>query len=138
MPNTDPLAVTLAITLVWAFRALAACAGAFVVFDWLTHTRHPVEFPPYNRHLNSLAWAAAGAGCIIAWFSYATFDRYLINPQHGFWPNVTLAATWGLLGGALVMRSVARAEEPRLIWVSAALIVVGGFVVLLLGGRPDQ
>lgn len=136
-PGADTLAISLTVALVWTFRALAACAGAFVLFDWVAHSpiRQPVEFPPYNRKMNSRAWALAAAGCIIAWFSYVQYDLYVISPADHLDANLLLAVTWLLFGVALVTRAAARAEQPKLIWYSAVLIAIGSFTVLALEGH---
>ena len=131
-------ATPLVVSLVWAFRALAAAAGTFVLLEWAGRAaRQPVEFPAYNRRMNAQAWACVGAGCVLAWLSYIVFNLYVILPQHGLFANVLLAATWALIGTGIVQRAAARAEQPKLIWFSAALIVTGAFVVIALGGLPD-
>lgn len=137
-PENHAFALSLAVSLVWTFRALAACAGAFVLFDWIAHNpiRQPVEFPPYNRRMNSQAWACVAAGCLLAWASYVAVNLYLILPHDGLTPNALLAATWALIGGGIVQRAAARAEQPKLIWFSATLIAIGSFAVLALEGRP--
>ena len=137
MPEYEA-ATPLVVSLVWAFRALAAAAGTFVFLEWAGRAVHqPVEFPAYNRRMNARAWACVGAGGVLAWLSYILFNLYVILPAHGLFANVLLAATWGLIGAGIVQRAAARAEQPKLIWFSAALIVTGAFVVIALGGLPD-
>lgn len=131
-------ATPLVVALVWAFRALAAAAGTFVLLEWVGRSLHqPVEYPAYNRRMNSRAWACVGGGCILAWLSYVVFSLYVILPDDALVPNVMLAATWALIGGGIVQRAAARAEQPKMIWFSAALIVIGAFVILALGGSPN-
>ena len=137
-PHDYAIATNLTVSFVWAFRALAACAGMFVLLEWVGRaTRQPVEFPAYNRRLNARAWASVGAGCVLAWASYIIFNLYVILPYHGLLPNVMLLATWALIAFGIVGRATARAEQPKLIWYSAALIVIGAFTVIALGGAPD-
>lgn len=137
MPFENWQSVDLVVSLVWAFRALAAAAGTFVFLEWAGRAvRQPVEFPAYNRRLNARAWACVGAGCLLAWCSYMIFNLYIILPRDAFLPNVVLAATWALIGAGIVQRATARAEQPKLIWISAALIVIGALVVLSFEGKP--
>jgi hypothetical protein len=137
MPIENWQPVDLAVSLVWSFRALAAAAGTFVLLEWMGRAvRQPVEFPAYNRRLNARAWACVGAGCLLAWASYVLFNLYLILPQNALFPNVVLATTWALISAGIVQRATARAEQPKLIWISAALIVIGALVVLCLEGKP--
>lgn len=138
MLDTQIPLTPLVVSLVWAFRALAAAAGTFVLLEWAGRAaRQPVEFPAYNRRLNARAWACVGGGCLLAWLSYVIFNLYVIMPRDALLPNVVLAATWALIGCGIVQRATARAEQPKLIWISAALIVFGALVVLSIGGKPD-
>lgn len=130
----NPIAII--VGLVWTFRALAACAGTFVIFDWIKNIREAEEVPPYNRRINSAAWALVSLGSVMAWVSYFCLNVFMITPEDGLFPNIILALTWLFIGGALVMRATARAEQPRLIWISAIIISLGSFIVLSLGGRP--
>ena len=135
---SEAAATPLVVALVWAFRALAAAAGTFVLLEWAGRAvRQPVEFPAYNRRMNARAWACVGAGCLLAWLSYVTFNLYVIMPSDTFWPNVILAGTWALIAAGIVQRATARAEQPKLIWFSAALIVIGAFTVIALEGVPN-
>lgn len=137
MLELETTATPLMVALVWTFRTLAAAAGTFVVLEWIGRAVHqPVEHPAYNRRLNAQAWACVAGGCILAWLSYMTYDLYVILPGDGLAPNIILAATWALIGCGIVQRAAARAEQPKLIWFSAALIVTGAFTVIALGGLP--
>lgn len=133
-----PAATPYVVMLVWSFRALAAAAGTFVLLEWIGRAAgQPVEFPAYNRRLNARAWACVGAGCLLAWLTYVAFNLFVILPHHGLVPNALLATTWALIATGIVQRATARAEQPKFIWFSAALIVIGSLLVLALGGSPD-
>lgn len=122
---------------IWVFRAAAAAAGTFVLFDWAKYRGHrDSEIPPHNRIKNSRAWAFASAGAVIGGTGLIMFDAgvYFVRDTVAY--NLLIASIWASWAFALIQRAAARAEQPLLIYAAASLMILGGFTVVMLGGRP--
>lgn len=124
-----------AIPLIWAFRVVAACMATFVLLNWLKFRGSADEIPPHNRRANETSWALAALGSIIGGIGFNALDVYWLSAYSPNAPNVTVAIVWGLWAAALTHRASARATQPRLIWLAAAMIAGGGLLVISLGGR---
>lgn len=124
-----------AIPFIWAFRVVAACAGTFILLDFFKYRRREQEIPPYNRAANSRAWACASAGAIIGGLGFNALDVYWLSTYDAESPNVVVATVWFAWAAGLTQRASSRAEQPALIWSAAAIITVGGLLVISLGGR---
>lgn len=124
-----------AIPCIWSLRIVAASMGTFVVLNWLKYRGAANEIPPHNRRSNETAWALAATGTIIGGVGFNALDVYWVSTLNDASPNILVAVVWALWAAGLTHRAAARAKQPRLIWAAAAIIALGGLLVIALGGR---
>lgn len=107
----------------FTFR-VAACSLSIIAAMIGWRLRHHAERPPYNRHLNDIAWNWFHAGVVIGAIGFISLDLNYFRVNGSTLGDLIVAITWWCLANAATVRLAARAEQPRFVYLGATIFIV--------------